>query len=345
MTKKKTALCAAAAAVILISGAAFVNRDRLREYRENRQIIRIAQDYLQQKYGFKGKPQKTSRLADYSNVLFTDEKGYRIYRVYLDPNRQPVLDTYQYDEIVSALKTRIMEDYPDCHEVLLSLSCPEQYIEQLGATARYTFGLDADTKFDGSNLDAILTNCEIELMAYFSETDLEKAPLTDLLETHCIDGRFVAFDTQAHLMECRRAGWSSRSASVPDDVLYAPYITQIREFGSKSQSSALTNYPLHEGEGFLYCCPAFPQVQCMESEQQPEDAVTKSFWLDSGDHAAYIYYPIESLPDSESLYVKYGANAGESTSKDSLIPCGDYAVAPLIGEMNPRWYLAKYAEP
>ena len=107
----------------------------------------------------------------------------------------------------------------------------------------------------------------------------------------------------------------------------------------------MTNYPLHEGEGFLYCCPAFPQVQCMEAEQQPEDAVTKSWWLDSGDHAAYIYYPIESLPDSESLYVKYGANAGESTSKDSLIPCGDYAVAPLIGEMNPRWYLAKYAEP
>ena len=344
MTKKKTALCITAAAGILIAGAAFVNRKRLREYREKRQIIRIAQDYLQQKYGFQGDTRDVQTALGLHSVLFTDENQIREYRVYLDANMQPVLDTYQYDDVRKAINTRIHEAYPECERIELSVYSPERYIETMGDTARTVFGLDADTKFDGSNLDAVLKDCKLELTAYFTAADLADSPLTEQLEAWNTAGRFVAFDTAAHLSEYLQSDCFSRAASVPDDVFYAPYITQIREFDSESQSSTLTNYPLHEGDGFLYCCPAFPKVTCKKSEKQAEDAVSPGYWLDCAKDAAYVYYPIASLPDSESLFAVHGAYTEEERTTEPLIRCGDYAVIPLVGDMNPCWYLTKHAD-
>lgn len=189
--------------------------------------------------------------------------------------RQPVLDTYQYDEVVKAIKTRIRDVNPGCQRIDLSIYGPERYIEKYGYTVRPMFGLDADTQYDGSNLDAVVKDCKLELTAYFAENDLAESPLTKQLEAWNTEGRFVAFDTGAHLSAYLENSRSSPSAALSDEVLYAPYITQIREFDIESHSSVLTNYQLHEGDGFLYCCPAFPEVRCMEPEHQTEGAACR----------------------------------------------------------------------
>lgn len=53
---------------------------------------------------------------------------------------------------------------------------------------------------------------------------------------------------------------------------------------------------------------------------------------------------IRIAQDYESLLAVHGAYTEEERTTEPLIRCGDYSVIPLVGDMNPCWYLTKHAD-
>ena len=337
MAKDKKLLCAAVGTAVLLTGVTVSRLDRIREYCTDRKAVSAAQDYLQQKYGFRGKVQEVHKLFGYSNVLFRDEQ--KEYKVYLDAQQKPVQDTYQYDEIVEAFKKQITDVYPDCLNIDLVLFSPEQYLEKSGYTVRPQFGLDADTEFDGSNLAEILTDCSAELIGYFTNTDFSDAALTDMLTDLDTSGRFVSFDTESHGRQFLDSNRIPEQADTLNETRFAPHITQIRTFDREKHSSEIMSLPLHEGDGFLYCCPAVPDVTCIGPEPLSVQGITGTYQFNSGTAEVFVYYPAASLPDARTLRAAFAA-AGDSGIRE-IAPscCGDYVVFALSGGSNPRWTL------
>lgn len=339
MTKKQKGLCAAAAAGVLLICTAITQRDTIQKYCADKQAVSAAQRYLQQKYGIKGTVLETSNLFSYTNVRFKDQD--MEYCVYLDAEQQPLLDTYQYDEMTAALKKQIADRYPDCLDIQLSLSGPEWYIEETGDTVRSQFGLDADNKYDGSNLDAVLTGCKVDLTAVFAETDFTDFPLAEQLKAWDADGTLFSFDTKEHAEESLNSPYFTDAALWRDGVMYAPHITQMCTFDSKSHSSEIKKYQLNEGDGFLFFSPDVPDARCIGPEPLPVQSLTETYQFNTGTAAVYVYYPTAALPEYGKLCAVCDPCGKNDPQELELTRCGDYTVFVLSSRdnANPRWTL------
>ena len=337
MTGIQKGLCIAASAGLLLAFGAFTQRERIREHISSKQCIAAAQNYLQQKYGFNGTVQNTYNVFSYWNVLFKDQE--HEYYVYLDADRQPIQDTYQYDEITAAVKKQITDACPGCLKIDLSLSGPERYLEDLGDNVRFCFGLNANTKYDGSNLDQILTDCKADLTAVFAETDLADFSLTGQLEAWNADGRMFSFDSKEHAEAFLHSSRDLQASPGKNAELFAPHITQIRTFDSTAHNSEVTGFALQEGDGFLFFSPKVPGVTCIGPEPLPQQGVTGTYQFNSGTAQIYVYYPAASLQNADNLCAVYAAAGESSTREISPEHCGDYLVFSISGEPNPRWTL------
>ena len=332
---KRLGIAAAAGALLILT--AFAERDSIRKFRTDQKNRAAVQDYLQQKYGFRGTIGETGSVIYYYTAAVREQDTF--FQVILDSDGKPLLDTYQYDAVTAAVKAQIREAFPDCLLLDLRLLTPVHYQEKTGDTIRFPFGLGADTLFDGTNLDAVLTGCLTEVTAYYADTDFADCALFGKLTDWNTVGRFVSFDTEAHAEMFLQSGRIPALAA--DEPLYAPYITQIRVFDTETHQSRITGYPMQEGDGFRFCCPAVPDVQCREADPVTDGAVSQTYWFDSAENPVYVYYPLESLPDYENLTVVCATPDGKSRTGTAIVRCGDYAVFELNGVMNPSWALVQ----
>lgn len=247
--------------LVLINGV-WLGRTILKKIQEHKKDIHlktIAVNFIKEKYGIEPEAQEAAECLGASYYGITLYEGKQKFFVFLSEETGFLADTYQYEEIRTTLEKHITETYPNCRnsDISISYTPPE---EMLG----YRLCLDRDTYFDGSNLDEVLQDAEIQLTMYYAETEFTDCTLFQELQEWNTDGAFVSFDTQEHLEQYLNMGTVIAPYADEDteyygkDIFYAPYIQQIWRLNKEKGCS--TNYPLKEGNGFLYCCPSVPDL-------------------------------------------------------------------------------------
>ena len=313
--------------------------------RQLRQIRETADAYMQEKYGFSAELESYElHFCEYYLRMHDQDKKFFLF---LDENRRPLYDTYQYEEICTAFSDMIQETYPDLVSWDLNIYGPA--IVHGGDTLSHWISLDKNTKFDGSNLEALLAGCSVKGTAYFAGTELSDCALFRKMTAWEPDFAFVSFDSAAHLKEYLHNSSIRYDSLVDDadyyaaDVLYAPYITQVWCIGEHGIRS--TKYPVREGDGFLYCCPEKPDTKwsvCDDAEQQDVHARSGTYQFDSGPdtwHTVYVYLPAGSVPDGTRIAWSADNPGGTLSGFREFIRCGEYQVFELSVGFRPQWFI------
>ena len=318
-----------------------------KEYRQKTYLKTTAIDYIQEKYGFEAEFQELELGISKCKIVTLSQNEYEFY-VYIDNHSgtEIISDTYQKKEVENAILEVIQETYPNYQGAKINVRSapPEDYVST-------PLCLDANTKFNGSNLNEILQDCKIELRVYYAETEFSDCELFHQLQSWNTEGAFVSFDTKAHLKEYldeeTRSGWhlmytKEDAEYLESDITYAPHIEQIWLIDEENNKS--TNYPLRDTGVFFYCCPEKPNTHCTEipptaltinyfhdaekAEQVAEQAVSGAYQFDNGWNSVYIFYPVSKLPELENLtaILYCHTNASNSSNHLPLTVHGEYAV-------------------
>lgn len=337
---------------------------KVQEHQKDTRLKTIAVNFIKEKYGIEPGAQEATECIGGSYYAITLYEGNQKYYVFLNEETGFLADTYQYEEIKAALEKYIAETYPNCQYSYISIAyTPSEEI--LG----YRFCLERNTYFDGSNLDEVLQDAEIQLTMYYAETEFADCALFQELQEWNTNGAFVSFDTQEHLEQYLDTGTILRPYEDEDiehyrqDICYAPYIQQIWKLNKEKSCS--TNYPLKEGNDFLYCCPAVPELSFgmedatvlamniygssnrEECENALNHAVSDAYqFLGSNWNNIYVYLPIAEFPDYDNCNALwFASNTGQNINSSSkLTKCGDYAVFSISAGENPAWMLVQQDE-
>lgn len=344
MKRKKHLLSIIGFALILFGVSAHAI-PQLQEYKKSKQIKAVADTYLQEKYGIIAEIQKYE-LHFNEYYLWMKEQDREFY-LFLSEDYQPLHDNYQYDEICGALTDLIKETYPDIRSCDINIYMPED--ESNGVIPRHKISLDKDTKFDGSNLEELLTGCSVCGTMYYAGTEFCDCTLFQKLQEWEPDIAFVNFDTQTNLEHYLQNDFLIYGGGVTDaeyyasDVLYAPYITQIWRIDKNGSHS--TNYPVKAGDGFLYCCPEHPDTTYStweERESQDVHVLSRTYQFhgswDSW-NTVYVYYPADAVSDSTCISWTAENPGGGLSGIEKFNRCGDYQVFYLSMGFDPAWYM------
>lgn len=335
----------------------------VQEHQKDTHLKTIAVNFIKEKYGIEPKASEATECIGASYYGITLNDGEQKFFVFLNEETGFLTDTYQYEEIRTALEKHITETYPNCQysDISISYTLPEKSIG-------YRLCLDRDTYFDGSNLDEVLQDAEIQLTMYYAETEFTDCELFQELQEWNTDGAFVSFDTQEHLEQYLNEGTGFMPFADEDveyfneDIYYAPYIQQIWRLNKEKSYS--TNYPLKEGNGFLYCCPSVPELSfgmadktalamniygsnSEECENILNHTVSDAYrFSECNWDNIYVYLPIAELPDYDNCSALWFAfNIGQNVNGSrKLTKCGDYAVFYISAGENPTWMLVQQDE-
>lgn len=337
---------------------------KVQEHQKDTRLKTIAVNFIKEKYGIEPEAQEATECIGASYYGITLYEGKKKFFVFLSEETDFLADTYQYEEIRTTLEKHITETYPNFQysDISIAHTLPGDFMG-------YRLFLDRDTYFDGSNLDEVLQDAKIQLTMYYAETEFTDCALFQELQEWDTDGAFVSFDTQEHLEQYLNMGTVLMPHADEDeeyygkDIFYAPYIQQIWRLNKEKSYSA--NYPLKEGNGFLYCCPSVPELSFgmtdttalamniygnsnrEEWENTLNHAISDAYqFLGCNWNNIYVYLPIAEFPDYDNCNALWFAfNTGHNINGSrKLTKCGDYAVFNISAGENPAWMLVHQDE-
>lgn len=347
--------------IVVWLGSIFLKK--VQEHQKDIRLKTIAVNFIKEKYCIEPEAQEAESIdAHYYGITLYD--GKQKFFVFLNEETGFLADTYQYEEIRTALEKHITETYPNCQysDISISHTLPGDFMG-------YRLFLDRTTYFDGSNLDEVLQDAKIQLTMYYAETEFTDCALFQELQERNTDGAFVSFDTQEHLEQYLNMGDVLMPHADEDveyyskDIFYAPYIQQIWKLNKEISYS--TNYPLKEGNGFLYCCPSVPELSFGMADTKVlamniYGSSNREDWENTLNHTIsdayqftgcfwnniYVYLPIAEFPDYDNCSALWFAfNPGQNISGSrKLTKYGDYAVFHISAGENPTWMLVQQDE-
>lgn len=313
----------------------------------------VAVKYINEKYGFKAQKRDIGIWDWKKCAVVYLEKDDRDFEVVVDKKAKACYDSYQLKEIEDSLLDYIAQTYPGGNRFRLNISnCVSE--EDYGW---HELALGMDTRFDGSNLMELLSNCEIEISMYYADTEFTDCELFRQLQEWNAEGSFISFDSQEHIDEY--FNYNKRRDTVfhdetymkyasaeyyEYDAVFAPYIKQIWLIGKDTNHS--TNYELKKADGFLYWSPTYPEMEWKKtglnnmlfdnSDFTKEDMESYNYSFDWGGKMwdiVYVYIPVSEVPRYEELIV---INNG---SPRKLERFGDYVAFELNYETHKSWHL------
>ncbi len=307
------------------------------------------------KYGFDAEFYESEALKNYNPT--TAKYGYmqlkakykdKEFSVLSDCTKESpvILDSYQYDEIKSALTSKISEELQGGEVIGFSLAERSPWDDSF--FGYYGF----QTFYDGNNLEKVLENCFGSINMVFADTDFSNVQIADKLQALDIDVELTSFDTEERLKDFRKVYTEAFLDSYISFKQFAPYITdhfeikdgEKRRLDIKFQSCGDFMYAYFpvENRDFPISCDipvrendgkpsVVSQIYSQYGETEYVDKpLTSEFYFDTGYGDIYIYCPLDALKDYdlENIGAAWFSDGGMSNNRniEKLAVYGDYAV-------------------